>query len=173
MNRYNIRIDGEVMPNSFTYEELLLNDIFDFDDIEVKEITQTNWNKINLFSFPEERNEARPSNDNYYIAEDGQVHFKKRKECNSYTIDEFGQVVNRNNIYGDSNSNSTSRNSTFNPLDISTKSSSNNDNTGWKRFLTIVIIILFIIITGITGWGSIPAGIIGYWVIKKIWNDDH
>ncbi len=46
MNRYNIRIDGEVMPNSYTYEELLLNDILDFDDIEIKQVSKSNWTNI-------------------------------------------------------------------------------------------------------------------------------
>ena len=42
MNRYNIRIDGDVMPNSYTYEELLLNGILDFDDIEVSKFPNQN-----------------------------------------------------------------------------------------------------------------------------------
>ena len=42
------------MPNSYTYEELLLNGIFDFDDIEVKQVTKTNWTNIKSFYFPEE-----------------------------------------------------------------------------------------------------------------------
>ena len=46
MNRYNIRIDGEVMPNSYTYEELLMNDILDFDDIEVKQVSKSKWTNI-------------------------------------------------------------------------------------------------------------------------------
>lgn len=52
MNRYNIRIDGEVMPNSYTYEELLMNDILDFDDIEVKQVSKSKWTNIKSFYFP-------------------------------------------------------------------------------------------------------------------------
>ena len=54
MNRYNIRIDGEVMPNSYTYEELLMNDILGFDDIEVKQVSKSKWTNIKSFYFPEE-----------------------------------------------------------------------------------------------------------------------
>ena len=77
-NRYNIRIDGEVMPNSFTYEELLLNDILDFDDIEVKQVTKTNWTNIKSFYFPEEHDQTLALEDNYSIGEDGQAHFKDK-----------------------------------------------------------------------------------------------
>lgn len=169
MNRYNIRIDGEVMPNSYTYEELLLNDILDFDDIEVKHESKSNWTNIKSFYFPEEHDEATSANDNFYVGEDGQVHFKEQKE---YAIDEFGQVVSQNNIGGGSNSTLTSENSTQETPSRSSSTSSSSDNTGWKVFFTIVAIVIFIVITCTTGWGSIPAGIVGYWTLKTIWGDD-
>lgn len=168
-------MDGEVMPNSYTYEELLLNDILDFDDIEVKQASKSKWTNIKSFYFPEEHDEVQSSVDNYSIGEDGQVHFQKQKEKakthtqQEYVIDEFGQVVSQSNIGGGSNSNSTSgTNTTSN----STSNSSNSDNTGWKIFFTIVAIVIFIVITCTTGWGSIPAGIVGYWTLKTIWGDD-
>lgn len=178
MNRYNIRIDGEVMPNSYTYEELLLNDILDFDDIEVKQVSKSKWTNIKSFYFPEEHDEVQSSVDNFSIGEDGQVHFKKQNEKNrnqtqqEYVIDEFGQVVSRSNIGGSSNSNSTSRTEATTTSRTTSSSSSSDDNTGWKIFWTIVAIIVFIVITCTTGWGSIPAGIIGYWTLKTIWGDD-
>lgn len=176
MNRYNIRIDGEVMPNSYTYEELLLNDILDFDDIEVKQVSKSKWTNIKSFYFPEEHDEEQSSVDNFSIGEDGQVHFKKQKEKNQtqqeYVIDEFGQVVSRNNIGGGSNSNSTARTDSTTTSRTTSNSSCNDDNTGWKIFWTIVAIIVFIAITCTTGWGSIPAGIVGYWTLKTIWGDD-
>lgn len=180
MNRYNIRIDGEVMPNSFTYEELLLNDILDFDDIDVKQVSKSNWTNIKSFYFPEEHDDPQPSDEAYYVGEDGQVHFKKHKDETTnqshreYSIDEFGQVVSQNNIGGGSNSasTSTSRNSSSASSSSSSSTTSSGDNTGWKIFFTIVAIIIFIVITCTTGWGSIPAGIIGYWTLKTIWGDD-
>ncbi len=150
MNLYNIRIDGEVMPDSYTYEELLLNDILDFDDIEVKEVSKSKWTNIKSFYFPEEHDQEQSSVDNFSIGEDGQVHFKKQKEKakkqtqQEYVIDEFGQVTSQNNIGGGSNSTS----STDTTITSQTTSSSSNskDNTGWKIFWTIVAIIVFIII---------------------------
>lgn len=179
MNRYNIRMDGEVMPNSYTYEELLLNDILDFDDIEVKQVSKSKWTNIKAFYFPEEHDEVQSSADNFSIGEDGLVHFNKQKDNakaqtqQEYVIDEFGQVVSKNNIGGGSNSNSTSRTDTTTTSRPTTSSSSSSeDNTGWKIFWTIVAIIVFIAITCTTGWGSIPAGIVGYWTLKSIWGDD-
>jgi len=80
MNRYNIRIDGEVMPNSYTYEELLLNDILDFDDIEVKQVTKSNWTNIKSFYFPEEHEDPQPSSEAYYVGEDGPSSFQKTEK---------------------------------------------------------------------------------------------
>ena len=80
MNRYNIRIDGEVMPNSYTYEELLMNDILGFDDIEVKQVSKSKWTNIKSFYFPEEHENEVSSDQNYYIGEDGQVNFHNQKE---------------------------------------------------------------------------------------------
>ena len=59
MNRYNIKIDGDIMPNSYTYEELVLNGIFEFDDIEVKKESKSNWTNIKSYYFPEEHEEEQ------------------------------------------------------------------------------------------------------------------
>ena len=179
MNQYNIRIDGEVMPNSYTYEELLLNDILDFDDIEVKQVSNSNWTNIKSFYFPEEHDEEPSSIDTFSIVENGQILFKNQKEKGKnqtqqeYTIDEFGQVVSQNNIGRGSNNNSTSRTETTTTSRTTTSSSSSSDdNTGWKIFWTIVVIMVFIAIACKSGWGSIPAGIIGYWILKGIWSKE-
>lgn len=175
VNRYNIRMDGEVMPNSYTYEELLLNDILEFDDIEVKQVSKSNWTNIKSYYFPEEHEEDQSTTQDFYVDENGQAHFKrnqsKRKELEpEYVINEFGEMVRRggnssNNSTGASSSSSTSTRST-------STSSSSSDGNGWKIFFTIVAIIIFIVITCTTGWGSIPAGIVGYYTLKTIWGDD-
>lgn len=173
MNRYNIRIVGEVMPNSYTYEELLLNDILDFDDIEVKQVSNSKWTKIKSFYFPEEHDEEQSSVDKFAIVEDDQVHLKKQTEKTQqeYIIDEFGQVVSQNDIGGGSNSTSKANTAT---TSSNTSSSSNRDNnTSWKVFCTIVAIIIFIVITCTTGWGALPAGLAGYWTLRTIWSDDY
>lgn len=178
MNRYNIRIDGEVMPNSYTYEELVLNDILDFDDIEVKQVSKSNWTNIKSFYFPEEHTEEAHTESTYTVDENGQVHFKKpqekkKKKEQEYVIDEFGQVVGRNNMGGHNSSSTSSTSSSTHSSSSSTTSSSTNDNgNGWKIFFTIVAIIVFIAITATTGWGAIPAGAVGYYTLKSIWGDD-
>lgn len=152
MNRYNIRIDGEVMPDSYTYEELLLNDILDFDDIEVKQVTKSNWTNIKAFYFPEEHTEEAHAESAYTVDENGQIHFNKpqenKKKEKEYVIDEFGQVVSRNNLAGSNSSSSNSRDtSTASSTNTSTSSNSGDNSTGWKIFFTIVAIIIFIVIT--------------------------
>lgn len=176
MNRYNVRIDGEIMPKSYTYKELLLNDILDFDDIEIKQVTKSNWTKIKSFYFPEEHEEGLSEVPEFYIDENGQAQFKEnnKKETQAlskqeYIIDEFGQVVSQNNIGGGLSTGSEN-------LSVSSGSSDNNassdDNVGWKILLTIVFVVLFIIITCTTGWGTFPAGIVGYLLLKNIWSDN-
>lgn len=175
MNRYNIRIDGDVVANPFTYEELLLNDILVFDDIEVKQITKSNWTNIKSFYFPEERNEAPVSENNYSTGEDGQISFKRKRLIQNqqeFTIDEFGQVVSQNNIGGGSNSTSNTHGTNSCTTSCMSSSSNSDDNTRWKIFFTIVAIIVFIAITCTTGWGALPVGVIGYFVLRAIWSGE-
>ena len=157
MNRYNIRIDGEIMPDSYTYEELLLNDILDFVDIEIKKESEYNWTKIEFFYFPEEQEEGQTYENDFYIAEDGQVHFNGQ-------LEEF-----RNNKHkdaeGHTNLDMPSRINSHTTNNISGSS----DNIGWKIMITILIIIIFIAITCTIGWWSIPAGIIGYCILMSVW----
>ena len=176
MNHYHIRIDGEIMPNSYTYEELLLNGIFDFDDIEVKQVSKSNWTNIRTYYFPEEHKGISSESQSFYIDENGQVRFSKKDRKNQtqedYTIDEFGQVVSQHNIGGGSIANSSSTGTSSSSSSNQSYNTSSDDNKGWKIFFTIVAIIVFIVITCTTGWGSIPAGLVGYWTLKSIWGDD-
>ena len=136
------------MPNSYTYEELLLNGILDFDDIEVKQVSKSKWTNIKSFYFPEEHENEVSSDQDFNIGEDGQVHFhnqkeKKNSQTQQYVIDEFGQVVSQNNIGGGSLSTSQPQTTT---TSSNTYSSSSSDNTGWKVLLTIAAIIIFIVL---------------------------
>lgn len=175
VNRYNIRIDGEVMPNSYTYEELLLNDILEFDDIEVKQVSKSNWTNIKSYYFPEEHEDDQSTSQDFYGDENGQAHFngnqsKKKESDPEYVINEFGEMVRRG-----SSSSSNSAGTTSTPTSStrsSSSTSSSSDGNGWKIFFTIVAIVIFIVITCTTGWGSIPAGIVGYYTLKTIWGDD-
>ncbi len=166
------------MPNSYSYEELLLNDIFDFDDIEVKQVTKSNWTNIKSFYFPEEHEEEKSeSSSDSYVDENGQAHFNnggsKNENQSEYVINEFGEVVSRNNIGGGSSSSDNSPSSSSSLSSSSSSSSSSDDNTGWKVFFTIIAIIIFIVITCTTGWGSIPAGAVGYVILRCIWSDSN
>lgn len=166
------------MPNSYSYEELLLNDIFNFDDIEVKQVTTSNWTNIKSFYFPEEHeDETLLSSSDFYVDENGQAHFRnqgnKKEEQPEFVINEFGEAVSRNNIGGSSSSNSSFSNSSSSSSSTSSSTSSSDDNTGWKVFFTIIAIILFIVITCTTGWGSIPAGAVGYVILRSIWSDSN
>ena len=163
------------MPNSYTYEELLLNGILEFDDIEVKKVSNSNWTNIKSYYFPEEHENSTSETQTYYIDEDGQVQFSKQDEemkQEDYTIDEFGQVVSQHNIGGGSISNSSSTYTSSSNSSNQSYNTSSNDNIGWKIFFTIITIIVFIVITCTTGWGSIPAGYVGYTILKSIWGDD-
>lgn len=168
-------MDGEVMPNSYTYEELLLNDILEFDDIEVKQVSKSNWTNIKSYYFPEEHEDDPSANQDFYVDENGQAHFKgnqsKKKETEpEYVINEFGEMVRRGGNFSSSSSGLTSTSSSS--TRSASTSSSSSDGNGWKIFFTIVAIIIFIVITCTTGWGSIPAGIVGYYTLKSIWGDD-
>lgn len=176
MNRYNLKIDGEVMPNSYTYEELILNGIFEFDDIEVKEESKSDYTNIKSFYFPEEHEDSGSRISDFDIEDNEQAYLKNcqdQKEINEseYVINEFGEMIRKGG------SSSSGRSSTQKERASSTQtyssSSSSGDNTGWKVLLTIVAIIVFLAITfSTTGWGSLPAGPICYVVIKSIWNNN-
>lgn len=174
MNRYNIKIDGEVMPDSYTYEELVLNDVFEFDDIEVKKDSKSNWTNIKSYYFPEEHTSSEAQSSDFYVDDSGQVHLNngqpKKKEF-EYVINEFGEMVQQGTSRKKNNRISSGTSSNTSSPSYSSSTSS-GDNTGWKVFFTIVAIIIFIVITCTTGWGSIPAGIVGYGVLKAIWSDD-
>lgn len=164
------------MPNSYTYEELLLNGIFDFDDIEIKQVSKSNWTNIRSYYFPEEHENASSNTQKYFIDENGQAQFSK-EECrknrrrDDFTIDEFGQIVSQHNIGGGLNS--VSSNSTSSPnRSKESYNTTSDDNKGWKIFFSIVVFVVFIVITCTTGWGSIPAGALGYWIMRSIWGDD-
>lgn len=102
MRRYNVRIDGEVMPGDYSYEELLLNDILDDESNEVKPVSGTKWTKVLSYQFPEEN--SMPSV-GYTVDETGQVHFpspahiekpQQREDNSQFRINEYGEMVERN-----------------------------------------------------------------------------
>lgn len=131
-NQYNVRIDGQVMPDSYSYEELIVNGILDFEDIEVKNVNDNYWRNVKDFYFPEEHDDA-----------------------SNYEIDECGQIVNHGAIHlcptnlttttPSQNSNSTTNNS-----NINTGNDKNTDSNSaiWVKVIwTIVLIFLAILLS--------------------------
>jgi hypothetical protein len=164
MNRYNIKIDGEISPNSYLYQELEGMDIFEFDDIEVKQVTKHNWTPLSAYYFPEKQNS------NIRVDEYGQVHLNSKTQSNSsqYSIDEFGQVIRANH----EQNNSTNNTSSSNTNSASTSSSSDDGwDVFWKVILTIVVIGICIAIATCTNGYGTPLLIGGYYAVKYIWND--
>lgn len=174
MNRYQVRIDGDIMPDSYTFDELLLNDMFECGSIEVKPVGKGKWEDINIYDFPEEDDKSSTGSD-FYIGNDGQAYFQnstsspKTEKKQDYVIDEFGQVV-RNGI--NQPKSDTAKNNSANTSSRISNTSSESSDIGWKIFFTIIAIIIFIIVTCTTGWGSIPAGVVCYVTIRGIWNSD-
>lgn len=173
-------MDGEVMPNSYTYEELLLNDILEFDDIEVKQVSKTNWNNIKSYYFPEEHEEDHSTSHDFYVDENGQAHFKgnqsdKKEPELEYVINEFGEMVRQGGRSSNANSSTTKTNSSRSTSPTySSSSSSSSDFDGWKILkiiITILIIGFVIAVIVADGWGAISIPPVA-WILSKMWNDN-
>jgi hypothetical protein len=172
MRRYNIRIDGQVAPDSYSYEELLLNDVFELGDIEVKLVSDSNWTNIKAFNFPEEHGNQSLHSNGCTIDEYGQIHLKDTQESTSrvnseeYDIDEYGQIHQQNGNNTSDNSTDTSDHSSTN-----TTSNGSDDNIGWKIFGTIAAIVVAIIL-GMNGVVSTAfAGVTCVFVCRQIWKE--
>lgn len=176
MNQYNIRIDGEQTPDSYTYQELVEMGIFDLDNdslngIEVKKTTKANFTPLKSYCFPE-----RQSNESsYYVDEYGQIHRRNSSQSNDHNgayVDEFGQIV-RPNSPSSSSSSSTSTNSSSTSSSGSTYSSGSDGwTTFWRIIGTIIVIGLVIAISaGTSGYGT-PIAVGGYYALRAIWNDN-
>lgn len=166
-------MDGQLMPNSYTYTELEAMGVFEFDDIEVKQTIKSNWTNIHSYYFPEKVASSEIAVDEY-----GQVYRQSTSVPvqNHYRIDEYGQVIRTgyDSPSSSSSSSSSTRTSTSSSSssNSSTYNSSSNDNTVWKVLGTIVVIIICIAIAvGTNGYGT-PLAFGGYYAIRGIWNKD-
>lgn len=174
VNRYNVRVDGQVAPRSYTYEELLVNDFLELDDIEIQKVGKSNWTIVTSYYFPEEhedeiRTSTQTESAEFYVDENGQAHFQNKQHKNAaFEIDEFGQMIKR----GGSSSSSHGSNSPSSASSSDKSSSSSDDNTVWKVIGTIftIAIVIGLFATGVIG-GTV-AGICGAMAIRQIWNDN-
>lgn len=176
MRRYNVRIDGEVMPGDYSYEELLLNDILDDECNEVKPVSGTRWTKVLSYRFPEENSTPTSTmGEGFTVDENGQAHFsapvhietpQQREDNSQFRINEYGEMVERNR-----RTSSTSGQPRNNQPQQT--SYSNDDGDGWLVFWTIVIIIagLCIVFNVESAWSKIITILVGCWLIWCIWDD--
>lgn len=168
MNRYNVKIDGEISPNSYTYQELEDLGIFEFDEIEIKQTNKQSWTPLTSFYFPEKHDSS------INIDEYGQVHLKNNTDTPKYKIDEFGQIIRTEHENTSSNNSSqTSTSSSSGSNNSSNYSSSSDDgwNTFWKVIGTIIVVgICIAIAAGTNGYGT-PVVVGGYYACKAIWDN--
>ena len=181
MNQYHIRIDGKQSTDSYTYQELVDMGLFELDadslnGIEVKKTTKPNFTPLKAYRFPE-----RQSNKSSYY---GQIHRRGASQSNEHNgayVDEFGQIVRPNSP---SRSSSSSSNSTSTSSSSTSSSGSNysSGSDGWTTFWRIIGTIIVVAIAAPiavaiadSGGGKFLVAIpimIGYWILKAIWNWD-
>ncbi len=88
MNRYHIRINGKEVTESYTYQELKDNGLFELDEnnmngIEVKNTMESDFTPLKSYCFPERKFGK-------------ELKYKSaKKTAGSYYIDEFGRIVKR------------------------------------------------------------------------------
>ena len=158
MNRYNIRIGSDILPDSFTYDELKQNGVFDPEyrgiGAYVRKVGETTWTPVDSYPFPE----RTPSGSTPPPFHGTAGNVSQNKSKTGYTINEFGEAV-KDGPSGGGGQISGNRK----------PAKQKGDDTGFKVFMTIFVVIVFIIITATTGWGAIPAGAVGAAAINQIW----
>lgn len=157
---YRVRIDGQVVSQTYSYEQLIETGIREFDDIYVQQVGDTEWHIAKYYDFPESHVGDQTD---YEIDEFGQI-MRKNEDNLDYEIDEFGQI-RRKNVPEGTSSSSTSTGSTY--------TSSNSE--GWKIFFkvlgTIAIIALTVVIIGATKGTTAPIAYGAWKGIQEIWKD--
>lgn len=180
MNHYHIKIDGKEAPERYTYEELLMMGVLDFDDNEIQIRQKSNgiWRPVKDFKFPEEESSGK-----YSVDEFGQIVRKEESSASNYTINENGEIV-RPDVPNRSTSSSSTRPSSSSSRTSSSSSSSGSNHssdTDWgeigeviiKVILTIGVIALAIALSAASiGIVTPILAIAGYKAIQAIWDWD-
>lgn len=83
MRQYRVKIDNDEIDESFSYAELLVNDILEHDDILIRPDDSDLWCQVGSFCFPEERelfgdDVVDRNRLDYWIDEFGQVHIEMK-----------------------------------------------------------------------------------------------
>jgi hypothetical protein len=79
MNRYQVKIENSVLPECYSFDELIANGLLDERDenIQVKLINDSEW--VTARDYPFSRSEALDNN--------------STSSSSNYTIDEYGQII--------------------------------------------------------------------------------
>ena len=153
-NLYQVKIDEQIIPNSFTYEELLLNGILDFDDIFIKNVYDQIWYRVSEFTFPEEQDL------------DISVNNPSISNQPTFEIDDCGQVINHGGRI------QTPSNTQQHTSSDSTYSNTNNDSDDgiiWKIIFTIIAIVIVIVLFCNSVISGTVAGVCGAMFLQQIW----
>lgn len=176
MNHYYIKIDGKEAPERYTYEELLLMGVLDFDDNEIQIRQKSNgiWRPVKEFKFPEEESSGK-----YSVDEFGQIVRKEESSATNYTINENGEIVRPevSNRSTSSSSTGSSSSSSGTSSSSSSSGSSYSSDSDWgevvgKILLTILVIAVVVGISIASNGIGTPLAIGAYLAIKHIWGWD-
>lgn len=96
MNNYQVKIDEEQLPISYTFDELIENGLLDERDehIKIKLIGETDW--VIAHDYPFSKSE-RTLSDNFRLNEDGSV-TRNANDMANYSLNEDGSI-NRSGNY--------------------------------------------------------------------------
>lgn len=95
MNSYQVKIDEEQLPNSYTFDELIENGLLDERDehIKIKLIGETNWVIARDYPF----STSEKISDNFRLNDDGSV-TRNANDMANYSLNEDGSI-NRSGNY--------------------------------------------------------------------------
>lgn len=125
MNKYDIRIDGEQLIESYTYLDLVEEGLFeleadDLNGIEVKKTTDPYFVPLNQYYFLEGKCERKDKNTS------------QDKEYNGAYVDEYGQIVRP----GDSHT-------------LPSNSDYSSDSDGWRMSKSLNLVVVIIMLIGL------------------------
>lgn len=95
MNSYQVKIDEEQLPNSYTFDELIENGLLDERDehIKIKLIGETDWVIARDYTF----STSEKKSDNFRLNDDGSV-TRNANDMANYSLNEDGSI-NRSGNY--------------------------------------------------------------------------
>lgn len=145
MKKYFVKIDGQIAPLPYTYDELKSMNLFDFEGIRIRAVNENYWTPLENYKFPEIKRKEMSGNNN---------------GSSNIEIDEFGQIRGVNTTSSSRTSRPTNRNH-----------SRRSSNDGFEIFLRVLgtIIILGVgVAFALSGFGA-PLVVGCTMAIREIW----